>query len=189
MRYWELYPETKPSQHAHLASILLLCVSTIFAPVAPAQAPNKRPPQTSAGVIRGTVTLTDQQSQTKPLEGVRVELDKPPPDSNPLETTTDADGRDEFSNVPAGIYDLRINQQGFKPVVKSVTVGDREARIVDVALTFETVTQQVEVTEHTEPLSTENSASESTVSNQQLENLPLARQKYREALPVVPGVI
>ena len=143
MRCWELYPETKTSRRARLSSFLLLCVLALFAPVAPAQAPNKRSPQTPARVIRGTVTLTDQQSQTKPLEGVRIELDKPPPDSNPLETTTDADGRYEFSNVPAGVYDLRINQQGFKPVVKSVTVGDREARIVDVALTFETVTQQV----------------------------------------------
>jgi hypothetical protein len=189
MRYWELYPETKPSQHAHLASILLLCVSTIFAPVAPAQAPNKRPPQTSAGVIRGTVTLTDQQSQTKPLEGVRVELDKPPPDSNPLVTATDANGHYEFSNVPPGVYNLQINQQGLKPFLKAVTLAEREAKVEDVTLTFETVTQEVQVTEHTEPLSTENSAAESTVNNQQLENLPLARQKYRDALPVVPGVV
>src|SRR5258706_7584348 len=189
MRYWELYPETKPSQHALLASILLLCVSTIFAPVAPAQAPNKRPPQTSAGVIRGTVTLTDQQSQTKPLEGVRVELDKPPPDSNPLVTATDANGHYEFSNVPPGVYNLQINQQGLKPFLKVVTLAEREAKVEDVTLTFETVTQEDQVTDHTEPLSTEHSATESTVNNQQLENLPLARQKYRDALPVVPGVV
>jgi Carboxypeptidase regulatory-like domain len=189
MRYWELCTETKGSQHARHSSILLFSVFVIFAPVASAQAPKKRPPQTPAGMIRGTVTVTDQQSQTKPLEGVRLELDKLAPDSKPLETVTDADGHYEFSSLPAGVYNLRVNQQGLKPFLKAVTLAERATIVEDVALNLETVTQEIEVTERTEPLSTENSAAESTVSNQELENLPLARQKFRDALPVIPGVV
>ena len=191
MRHWGSYTESKTSRRARLASILLLCVLTAFPRVALAQTPGKRPPQTPAGIIRGTVTLTDQQSQTKPMEGVPVELDRPALDSEPLTTATDADGRYEFSNLPPGVYTLKITQQGLRPITKAVTLAGREAKVEDITLNFETVTQEVEVTERAETLSTENSAAESTVNNQQLESLPIASasEKYREALPVVPGVV
>jgi hypothetical protein len=186
---WGLYPERKTSHNVRLSCILFLCVLAACARITSAQAPDKRPAQTTTGIIRGTVTLTDQQSQAKPLEGVRLELNKALPDSEPLVATTDADGHYEFSNVSAGAYNLQIKQEGLKPFLKLVTLSAREAKVVDVVLNFETVTQEVQVTERSEPISTENSASESTVTNQTLENLPLASQKFREALPIVPGVI
>jgi hypothetical protein len=64
---------------------------------------DKRSHQTPAGVIPGTVTLIEEPSQAKPLEGVRLELRKSPLDSAPLVTATDADGRYEFSNLPSGV--------------------------------------------------------------------------------------
>jgi hypothetical protein len=189
MRYWGQSTEIKPSQRARPPSILLLCVLATFSCVAPAQTPDEGPPQTPTGVIRGTVAVTDPQSQTKPLEGVSLQLDSGRPDEAPLVTASNADGRYEFSHLAAGVYSLRINQPGLKPFLKAVTLSERETKVEDVTLNLETITQEVEVTEQAQALSTENSASEATVNNQQLENLPLASQKFREALPVVPGVV
>ena len=186
MHYWI---ERKASKHARLVSILLLCVLATFAPVATAQSHDKRSPKTSAGVIRGTITVTGELSQNKPLEGVRLELSDPAPGSPPAVTASDADGRYEFSNLPAGIYNLSVSQHGLKPVTRVVSLADHESKIEDVALHLETVTQEVEVTERADSISTENSAAETTVNNQQLENLPLANQKFREALPIVLGVV
>jgi Carboxypeptidase regulatory-like domain len=181
--------ETKPSQRARPPNILLFCVLAAFPTLAPAQTRDESPPQTPTGVIHGTVTVTDPQSQTAPLEGVSLQLDSDPPGETPLVTATNTDGRYEFTNLAAGVYNLRVNQTGLKPFLRAVTLGEGEAKVEDVALHLETITQEVEVTEQAQPLSTENSASETTVSNQQLENLPLANQKFREALPLVPGVV
>src|SRR4029077_21050231 len=126
--------ERKASKHARLVSILLLCVLAKFAPVATAQSHDKRSPQTSAGVIRGTITVTGELSQNKPLEGVRLELSDPAPGSPPAVTASDADGRYEFSNMPAGIYNLSVSQQVLKPVTRVVSLADHETKIEDVAL-------------------------------------------------------
>src|SRR4029077_20436295 len=48
---------------------------------------------------------------------------------------------------------------------------------------------KVEVKEQAASLPTENSSPASTINNAQLETLPLAQQKFRDALPIVPGVI
>src|SRR5437879_5008484 len=138
MRSWERYTETKSSLRAKLPGTLLFCLLSTFAPrVLAAQASDPRPAQTptSAGVIRGTVTLTDPQSQTKPLAGVRVELNQAPADSLPQTTTTDSDGHYQFANVSPGAYTLAINQPGLKPFSKPVALGCRAANIEDLTPT------------------------------------------------------
>src|SRR5467141_192493 len=146
-------------------------------------------PQSSGGTIQGVVTVLDQQAEPSPLEGIRVELRGSTQDSLPLSTLTDSAGHYEFSQLPAGMYSLRVNQQGFKPFTETISLKADKSSVVDISLDLDTVVEKVEVKEQTANVSTENSSPASTINNAQLETLPLAQQKFRDALPIVPGVI
>ena len=135
------------------------------------------------------VTVLGQQAEPSPLEGIRVELGKSAQDSQPLSALTDSAGRYEFTQLPGGTYTVRVNHEGFKPFAETVSLNANETSVIGIALTLDTVVGKVEVKEQTASLSTENSSPASTVNNSQLETLPLAQQKFREALPLVPGVI
>src|SRR5258708_44572 len=169
-------------------SVLLTLVVSASAAGARVQATQENQ-QSATGTIRGAVTALHQEQQ-RPLEGIQVELKGGDGDSQPaVATITDSEGRYEFTKLPQDKYTLRVNQQGFKPFAQSILLGANETSVLDVALTLDTVVENVEVKEQTTPVLSESSSPASTVSNAQLETLPLAQQKFREALPLVPGVI
>jgi len=147
------------------------------------------PLQTPKGTIRGAVTVLSQQGEPSPLEGVSLELRKSSQDSQPFAILTDSAGHYEFTQLPGATYILRVSQQGFKPFAETISLNPNQTSVVDVALSLDTVVEKVEVKEQAARVSTENSSPASTVNNAQLETLPLAQQKFRDALPLVPGVI
>jgi Carboxypeptidase regulatory-like domain len=146
-------------------------------------------PQSLGGTIRGAVAVLNQEGKPNLLENIRVELAKSAEDSEPLATVTDAAGHYEFTSVHEGKYTVRVNQQGFKSFAETVSLGVNQTATVDVTLALDTIVEKVEVKEQAGSLPTESSSPASTVNNTQLETLPLAQQKFRDALPIVPGVI
>src|SRR5712691_5886964 len=145
--------------------------------------------QSPSGTIQGVVTVLDQQKEPSPLEGIHVELRGSSLDSKLLATVTDSTGHFEFTQLPAGSYTLRVNQQGFKPFAETISLNAKQSLVVDIVLAFDTVVERVEVKEQATNVSTGHSSPASTINNTQLETLPLAQQRFRDALPVVPGVI
>ena len=145
--------------------------------------------QSPSGTIQGVVTVLDQQKEPRPLEGIPVELRGSSQDLKLLATLTDSTGHFEFTQLRAGNYTLRVSQQGFKPFAETISLNANQSLVVDIGLAFDTVVEKVEVKEQATNVSTENSSPASTMNNTQLETLPLAQQRFREALPVVPGVI
>jgi Carboxypeptidase regulatory-like domain len=187
MRLSESHRPGATSKHHCMLGVLLVLASGVAA--ARAQTTQPELPQSPTGTILGAVTVLSQQGEPNPLEGIRVELAKSAQDSAPLATVTDSAGHYEFTQLPAGVYALRVNQQGFKAFAETVSLGADQTAVVDVALALDTVLEKVEVKEQAASLPTQSSSPASTVNNTQLETLPLAQQKFRDALPIVPGVI
>jgi hypothetical protein len=146
-------------------------------------------PQSPGGTIQGVVIVLDQQKEPSPLEGIPVELRGSSQDSKLLATLTDSTGHFEFTQLPPGSYTLRVNQQGFKLYAETISLNANQSLVSDIGLAFDTVVEKVEVKGQATTLPTENPSPASTVNNEQLETLPLAQQKFREALPLVPGVV
>jgi hypothetical protein len=185
------YLELHMARQAPKRVLNILLALTLNVAVSAARTPSTRRelPQSPSGTIRGEVKVIGQQAEPSALEGIRVELRKSSQDSQLLATLTDSAGRYEFTQLPAGTYTLLVNQQGFKPVAETISLDAIKISVVDIALALDTVVEKVEVKDQTANVSTENASPASTINNAQLETLPLAQQKFRDALPVVPGVI
>ncbi len=189
MRLLELHRPLEASNRDRMLGVLLLLALSVAPGAAHARTMQGELPQSPSGTIQGVVTVLGQQAEPSPLEGISVELRGNSEDSQPLATRTDSAGHYEFTQLPAGTYTLRVNQQGFKPFAETILLNANQSSVIDIALTLDTIVEKVEVKEQAANVSTENSSPASIVNNEQLETLPLAQQKFREALPLVPGVI
>src|SRR6267142_1216154 len=185
----ELHRSRATSKRNPTLCVLLVLALGVAAGAVRAQTAPQELPQSPNGTIRGAVTVLSQQGEPNPLEGIRVELAKGPRDLQPLATFTDSAGLYEFTQLAGGVYTLRVNQQGFKAFAETIWLGANQTSVVDITLALDTVVEKVEVKEQAANLSTETSSPASTVNNTQLDTLPLAQQKFRDALPIVPGVI
>ncbi len=152
------------------------------------QETHSRGESSRSGSIHGTVT-TLQENTSSGLAGVILKL-TPGPDGSALTAGTDEAGRYEFKGLKPGTYTVSINQPGFKPYTKTVTVNAGQATALDIRAELETVTEKVEVNEDTQAIATESASTPSvTLTQRQLISLPTAQEKIREVLPVTPGVV
>jgi Carboxypeptidase regulatory-like domain len=148
-----------------------------------------RDEQVRVGSIHGTLTTT-QADGSGGLAGISLQLAAKPPDGGPLSADTDDAGHYEFKDLKPGSYTISINQAGFAPFTKSLELKPGEAAIVDVRLELQTVSEQVEVSETTQSIATEDATTPSvSLTQRQLISLPTAQEKVREVLPVTPGVV
>ncbi|MGB7283387.1 MAG: TonB-dependent receptor, partial [Candidatus Acidiferrum sp.] len=149
--------------------------------------PNGEKAQTAS--IHGTIS-TKEENASSGLSGINVILNAVPPDGNTLTAGTDDAGRYEFKDLKPGSYTISVNQQGFKPVSKTVSVAGGQAVAQDFTLELETVSEKVEVREQTQVISTESvSNPAATVTHRDLIALPTPEEKIREVIPITPGVI
>src|SRR6266404_2957147 len=163
--------------------VLLLAASPVFG-----QETHSGGESSRSGSIHGTVT-TLQENTSSGLAGVNLKL-TPGPDGSPLTAGTDEAGSYEFKGLKRGTYTISINQPGFKPYKKTVTVNAGQAATLDILLKVATATEKVEVSEDTQAIATESATTPSvTLTQRQLISLPTAQERIREVLPVTPGVV
>ena len=164
-----------------MLSVLLALALSVAVGAARTRTTQGELPHSPSGSIQGVVTALGQHGEPSPLESIRVELRESAQDSQPLATLTDSAGHYEFTQLRAGNYTLRVSQQGLKPSAETISLNANQSLVVDIGLAFDTVVEKVEVKEQAANVSTENSSPASTINNAQLETLPLAQQRFRDA--------
>ena len=171
-----------------ITSLTLLLSLILGGGVAFAQISSVSHSEASRASIEGVVKLADQQSQAEPVPGAPVTLTSSSM-GRPLAVTTDAQGRYQFKDLSPGTYAIQARLQGFQPFAETVVLRDGETKIQDVGLELEKVVEKIEVHDQAAALPTETADSSATVASPQFSTLPLAEQKFKAALPLVPGVV
>jgi len=106
--------------------------------------------------------------------------------------TTGDRGTFEFTGLIPGAYRLTCAAVGHEPVAKSdIQISQAEAPpTLQIELPEEVaVHQNVEVTAQAPKATAAEAAPPATLSDQQIHSLPLVEQKFKAALPMIPGVV
>jgi hypothetical protein len=108
-----------------------------------------------------------------------------------LSNTTGEKGEFAFRGLVAGTYELTCAAVTYQPVVQSgLEVTAAQALFVQLVLPAEIVVREkVEVRGKAPTVTQETTAPPATLSAPQLRTLPLTEQKFKAALPLVPGVV
>ncbi len=135
------------------------------------------------GAIHGRVAATDGSA----LPGVTVEAR-----SNvlpqPRVTTTDTNGDYHLPALQPGTYTLTFSLAGMQTATRRADAGLRQDVAADVKMGVAGVSESITVTAHESLVSTESTAIQSGLTNQQIRELPL-QQDYRDLQKLIPGVM
>ena len=126
-----------------------------------------------------------------PIPGAVCTLTGPALPLQGFTVTTGEDGNFQFSGVVPGSYELTCAAVTYQPIVKSgLEVTESQAPAVDVVLPPEIVVhEKVEIREKAPSVTQESTSPPATLTAPQLRTLPLTEQKFKAALPLVPGVV
>lgn len=106
-----------------------------------------------------------------------------------LTATTDADGNYRITTLPPGIYEIKVTKDGFQSAVfKSIEVTLNRTLALDVTMQVGSLSQVVQVDSATPLLETSISSSGTTITPQQIQDMPINGRNYLDLLQLVPGV-
>jgi len=127
----------------------------------------------SGGVVAGaTVTVTDVQRGTKRT------------------MVTDASGEYVVPELPPGTYTVRVEAPGFKAAERpNILLEVAKDVSIDFSVQPGEVTETVTVTEQAPMIDTTSSTLGGTLSNQEINELPLNGRNYQNLLQLRPGVM
>jgi len=105
-------------------------------------------------------------------------------------STSDENGFYRVTALPAGIYSMAITHTGFASRnFDNIELTLNRTLTVDIPLEVESVQGQVQVIEEAQLLSPTTSATGSTVTPQQIREMPTNGRNYLDLLQLVPGVV
>ena len=139
--------------------------------------------QTPSGVLQGIITVSSGER----LPGASLTLTPASPGRTPRSAVTSDQGEYKFTNLPEGSYSLRVEVAGFASrtlnvVVHAITTLDSTLDVADVSAS---VTVQADG----DQLNTTDSTQGVNLKQAKLQTLPLANERFEDALPLVPGVV
>ncbi len=139
----------------------------------------------NAQVFTGRIDVTAQDSTGAVLPGVTVDISGPQKQT----AVTDAQGQVHFLNLPAGTYQVKASLQGFADYLnRTLPVSAGSAVPLRITLGVQGVSEQVQVSGEAPILDPNRQAISTNVTNQELQNIPSARDPW-VVLQTIPGVI
>ncbi len=139
--------------------------------------------------VSGKVSAATGRNVTNNLGGITVKLAGTAPISAARITVTDAEGHYEFTHLAPGSYNLEAGVEGFEAWMAAVTLEAGQTLTEDIPLQISSVEERIEVLGEATEIATQSVSPTATVTDQQLEALPLRTQKFTEALSMSPSVI
>jgi hypothetical protein len=128
--------------------------------------------QTGAAVTGATVTITDVQ------RGIS------------RTATSDQSGAYAASNLEPGLYAVKIESRGFKAVLReSVQIEVASDVVIDAALQPGNVSDVITVSEEVPMINTTSATLGGTLSNKEINDLPLNGRNYENLLQLRPGIV
>ena len=162
----------KSSKILGMALFLVVATLSLFAQTTNGRILGTVHDQSGAAVANATVTVTDvQRGATRKL-------------------TTDGSGNFVASSLPPSVYTVRAEANGFKTVEhQNVQLEVAQNVSLDFSLSPGTVQQQVVVTSEVPMVNTSNATLGGTLSNEEINDLPLNGRNYENLLQLRPGVM
>src|SRR6202030_3651283 len=103
---------------------------------------------------------------------------------------TDKSGFYSFQDLSVGIYDLQVEQKGFKTFQQSRIVIDANSAIrIDVKLELGEVTEKVTVESQAVHVETQNTQMGEVINSQKITAVPLNGRDFTDLLSLQPGVV
>lgn len=103
--------------------------------------------------------------------------------------STETDGSYRVGALSPGIYEIKVSKEGFESeVFKDLELTLNRTLTFDVTMQVGSFNQTVEVSSATPLLETSESSTGSTITPQQIEEMPINGRNYLDLLQLVPGV-
>lgn len=159
----------------------LLVVATVAAAVsAPA----------AAQVQTGSILVRVQDEQGAAVPGVTVTIGSPALVAGTATGVTDSGGVNRFPSLPPGVYSVRVELQGFRPVLReNVAVLTGQTTPIDLTLTVATLAETVTVTGSSPVVDTTSANVSVNLSEQLLQGTPGGRDIWSLVEYKVPSLL
>jgi hypothetical protein len=141
--------------------------------------------QTTISTIEGTI----KDAQDSVVAGAQVVVKS---QSLGIErtATSDANGFYRITALPAGNYTLTISHTGFATrTFDNIELTLNRTLRLDIPLEVGAVSEQVDVVENAQLLNPTSAATGSTITPQQIKEMPTNGRNYLDLMQLVPGVV
>ena len=139
--------------------------------------------------LQGTVTVSSTSGPGQILPGVTLNLTLSGSSQNTRSTVTNDQGEFKFTDLAAGTYSLEVSLSGFKPHSKYVTIGSGVVTVANIGLELLEVSGTVDVALDDDKSISTDPAPAASFKQDNFETLPLATERFLDALPLVPSVV
>lgn len=139
--------------------------------------------------MRGTITVVGPDGEPFSVPGVSLTLSGVAPPAPALSAVSDVTGAYEFADVPPGSYILQATLPGFRTIMKTLAIDSGAVLVEDLRLDLAGVTEDVTVSADVEGLDVQNVTPAPEIKQNTLQAVPLATERYQDALPLIPGVV